>query len=1364
MEAMASEPPDYLASDQPAPTRIGSQEPGLTAEELAAAKRRLSVEKAVDTWRSKLVDLTGRNRLIYYRELRTGTLNLQGADSSRVAAMFEGATVRLSRLYRAQRQSHDFGADDVSNPQPFDDATKRIRAIARTGLANLEERGIGTVFLTSHLATWTAGSTSAATPNAPVLLAPLEVRPLGGSHVDFELQLAGEWEVNQTLLIFWSEVFGALLDQDELADLVHSRSGDLNGLADGVLKLARDTRLVPRPEFSDGQLVGNFHYTKLPMVKDLENAIDVLAANDIIAAIAGDPAAQARVREDNSTTDISLKIPDFIPPEDEFLIRDADSSQSHVINTVVAERSVIIEGPPGTGKSQTISNLVASLAARGKSVLFVAEKRAAIEAVLKNLEAVGLADLALDLHTGVIRKKDLAQALSTSLAKMTETTRPRLDREHAELRSLRGQLVDYERELHQPVEPWGQSSFDVNSRLLEFVGTQHIEFDPGAVERLTDEEVVRVAELLERWVANRTAINWDDPWVDVDLSKGDRIEELLDTARLLRIETLPSTADALASAEGELGVDLGTLSLSQLHAMLELCRAASIVGTSFGEQVWDLDLDRTAAALNAKGLFRGGGKEYRDAKRVLKTAQTGRVGKSDRKRIINDAAKAAADWSELGLDASPRDVDIRDALAAMLDAVKSATTQLDEVLPPEIGDRTIEELRSALGRLAESEDVAILVGQTSALRTRLVGEGVQPLVNLFEQGGAHADVVTRILEHSILRGRKRAIDSRNPVLNAFRSEDQHRRARQYTEADCRHLGSAAQRVKREVAERALEARNQHADEDAIVEREAKKKTRHKTLRQLQSEAGHVLTALKPCWMMSPLMVAQSLPAAPLFDYVIFDEASQIRPEEAISAIARGRNLVVAGDRRQLPPSAFFDTTTADIDEYDEEDETVEALTSGYQSILDVTSALLPTKMLTWHYRSRDERLIALSNDHIYEGSLTTFPGTEQASPVTFYRVHHTPTNKEEVKSNPTEVAQVVDRMVEHATTRPHESLGVIAFGQHHASAIDDALREHLRVERSSELDEFFDESRPERVFVKNIERVQGDERDAIILSIGYGKDLNGRVPHRFGPVNQDGGERRINVAASRARSRMAIVSSIGSEDLDTESLGKGPQLLQHLLRFAETRGNDTGAAKGRQNLNPFELAVKFELDKLGLNPICQYGASGFRIDFALAHPDNDGRMVLAVEADGASYHSSVTARDRDRLRQQILEDKGWRFHRIWSTAFFKDPECEAAKVKAAYERALGAEPDRPVAPLSTTPAAEYLPATPEAARPRVLTDVPIDQHPHRELVALVRWITDHGENLLTEAEIKERMKKELGYRSLGSRIDEAFTRAIKSAG
>ena len=257
-------------------------------------------------------------------------------------------------------------------------------------------------------------------------------------------------------------------------------------------------------------------------------------------------------------------------------------------------------------------------------------------------------------------------------------------------------------------------------------------------------------------------------------------------------------------------------------------------------------------------------------------------------------------------------------------------------------------------------------------------------------------------------------------------------------------------------------------------------------------------------------------------------------------------------------------------------------------------------------------------------------------------------------------------IIDHARNHPGESLGVIAFGIRHANNIDETLRVRLRGLNEQSLDEFFSEEAEERFFVKNIERVQGDERDVIILSVGYHKAANGTLPYRFGPINQPGGERRLNVAVTRARSRVHLVSSFSHHDMEPgHSQARGVELLRQYLEFAASGGSELGAAVSDLPINPFELDVLHRLEDNGITVVPQYGVAGYRIDFACAHPEQPGRMVLAIEADGASYHSAHTARERDRLRQQVLEDKVWRFHRIWSTDWFRNREAEVTRAVAA---------------------------------------------------------------------------------------------------
>ncbi len=1313
--------------------------------------RRSLLQQAVAEWKKQLVDFSGRNRLIFYKVLQVGTLDLQGCDPSLLLALRSGQEMRLTELFPVLD-------DDRSQ---LEDALKRARTVKRTGLANFEERGVNTLFLASHMATWDADGLSSATPNAPVLLAPLEIHPRGGGQTDFDLQLAGEWEINETLLIYWSETFGVHPDRVELDELVAVNQGDLESIVESIEKTFGDSGMIPSLEIEPACVAGNFAYTKLPMVKDLESSIDALAANELIAAIAGDVEAAQAIRDRNSPADVSESLPDTIDLSDEYLILDADSSQSHVINSVLAGKSLIIEGPPGTGKSQTIANLIAALAANGQSTLFVAEKRAAIEAVLKRLEAVGLDQLALDLHSSTIRRKELATSLAASLKIFANIARPMAGAVQAKLAHSRDRLVNYDNELHRRHEPWGHSSFEVNSEILGFsTGLGSVRLDPAVVAGMTEDRAAEIQDTIADWTATRRSIPWESNWVEAPIHSTADAEQLITSVRALLQELLPGLHDAAESATNPTEAGIEDWPVRKIHRLTSLNPLTGDVLAKFANTIWSFDLEELGQRLAQRRRMRPSGPGYRSARKQVRKIEAVRLGAGRRLEFVQRAMEVRREWQALGLAGEPQPLDGLEELERRLAVVEDALRQLGEVQAETASSLSLHELGSILEELSRTEYVALLVGQMAELRAALVGAGCGPIVDRVEQGQLDESDAEAVFTLSCLEGIRAAIDDRNPVLNTFEATGHEHSVRDFQQGDNSHIETAPQRVLRAVAQRATQARNDHPDQDAVIVREARKKTRHKSLRQLRTETEQVLGAIRPCWIMSPLMVAQTLPARACFDYVIFDEASQIRPEEAISAILRGHNSVVAGDPRQLPPSAFFDGGTDGMAGFDGDDGA--ALTVGYESILDVAAALLPSRMLTWHYRSHDERLIKLSNDYVYDGSLTTFPGAFKDSPITFHKVDYLPRSADEIRSNPAEVAQVVDLMLDHARTRPDESLGVIAFGQHHASAIEEALRVRLLQAADPELDEYFDEDKPERVFVKNIERVQGDERDAIVLSIGYGKDLNGHVPHRFGPVNQQGGERRLNVAASRARIRMAVVSSIEHTDLNTAGLGKGPQLLEALLRFASSGGADSGANAIIHPLNPFELAVKSQLERIGLNPICQYGSSNYRIDFVLPHPSNDGRMALAVEADGASYHSSPTARDRDRLRQEALERLGWRFHRIWSTRFFKDPVGETQRVKDAYEQALR-QPNAPVARASTLPEPDQPEPSDTLRKPHLRQSVPIAEHDHRQLVALARWITDDGDRLMTDEELKERMKEELGYKRMGSKISAAFERAIAAS-
>ena len=390
-------------------------------------------------------------------------------------------------------------------------------------------------------------------------------------------------------------------------------------------------------------------------------------------------------------------------------------------------------------------------------------------------------------------------------------------------------------------------------------------------------------------------------------------------------------------------------------------------------------------------------------------------------------------------------------------------------------------------------------------------------------------------------------------IGAVSAEQLSRIVTEYRAADASHIAETAGRIRRLYAERAVAVRDQYRDESALITGQAARKRGHLPLRRLFASAPHALLALKPCWAMSPLLVSQVLPSdQPYFDLVVFDEASQVMPADAIPAILRGSTVVVAGDDKQLPPTTFFASQAAESD--NEEELALELdSTKGFKSILQSLAPLLNERMQTWHYRSRDERLIAFSNLEFYDRSLTTFPGVTADDCIDHVLVPFQPGAPGQEASVATEVQEVVRRILAHAEKRPRESLGVIALGITHANRIDEALRDVVRWK--PELDGFFAESADEPFFIKNLERVQGDERDAIILSVGYGKTTDGRLLHRFGPINIEGGERRLNVAITRAKRRITVVSSFGSAEMDpARTTSRGARLLRDYLRYAESHG------------------------------------------------------------------------------------------------------------------------------------------------------------------------------------------------------------------
>jgi len=673
---------------------------------------------------------------------------------------------------------------------------------------------------------------------------------------------------------------------------------------------------------------------------------------------------------------------------------------------------------------------------------------------------------------------------------------------------------------------------------------------------------------------------------------------------------------------------------------------------------------------------------------------------------------------------------------------------------PVLGQTPVPELsrwarsRSAdLNRLEEWVRYGQIRREASAL-------GIEAVVDQVCAGQIRPDRAADAFRRRFLGLWLDALYEKVPELAAFAADEHDDRVERFIRLDRLAIRTAPARLRSRLL---THPHRPHADgaapttsELGILLREANKKRKHLPLRRLFAEVPTLLPRLKPCLMMSPLAVSTYLNSPALtFDVVIFDEASQVRPHDAICAIYRGRQLVVAGDPRQLPPSDFFARSAADDGDADDGGEG----TAGFESLLDVCLSLgLVRKQLRWHYRSRREGLIAFSNKFFYDGGLVTFPSVDDGSDPAV-RLVRVPDGRFEDGVNVPEARRAAELVIAHFRTSPARSLGVIAFSQRQQNQVLDELEVLRRA--NPDLEDFFKADRPERFFVKNLENVQGDERDAIVLSVGYGPTPAGKMSMSFGPLNRQGGERRLNVAVTRSRTSMTVVASMTAADVDlSRTQAEGARLLRAFLDYAD-RGpralaEAVTAADAGDFDSPFERAVFEELGRRGLTLHKQVGCGGFKIDMAVVDPAAGGRYLLGVECDGATYHSSATARDRDRLRQGVLEGLGWRLCRIWSTDWLRNRDKQVRRVLSAMEETT---------PLPKAPAVDEKPPAGDPAPGVPATPAPppppsyegIDAVP--ELVirtTALALIIEYG---ATEPEdLCGAVSRRLGFKKLGKRI------------
>jgi very-short-patch-repair endonuclease len=663
-----------------------------------------------------------------------------------------------------------------------------------------------------------------------------------------------------------------------------------------------------------------------------------------------------------------------------------------------------------------------------------------------------------------------------------------------------------------------------------------------------------------------------------------------------------------------------------------------------------------------------------------------------------------------------------------------------------------------------------------SLDTNLRAAGADDIAERLADGRLSADHALDELKHARAEILWNQAIGKNPNLSSALKENRTALVQEFKKLDAQRRDRVSALIR---ARHAAAMPRGAFGEMAIIRGEIARRRGHMPIRKLIDRAGRAIQMLKPVFMMSPISVAQYLPPGKIsFDLVVIDEASQVRPEDALGVIARGGQIVVVGDRKQLPPTSFFSRLLDDDDEAsDDVEDPAPTILAGAAAITALESILtlceargLSSRMLRWHYRSRHPSLIEVSNTEFYGSNLflPPAPAAERSSEGFLLRRVQGAYDRGGKRTNAVEAQAIIDAVAKHAAETPDLSLGVVTFSTAQRDIVSDFLDERRRTDPV--LDTFL-ESGNEEVFVKNLENVQGDERDVILVSVGYGpRQAGARLDSMaFGPVSSEGGERRLNVLFTRARCRCEVFVSFDSGDINLErARGEGPRVLKRFLAYAETGILDQPIASGADHDSLFEEDVAQVIRSCGYLVDAQVGSAGFKIDLAARDPESPGRYILAIECDGSAYHSALWARERDRLRQEVLENMGWQFHRIWSTDWFYRRETEIERLQKALENAKGPRPPRKES-ISVMEVASELSQSIMSDRessPYRLADFSISRktEPHESPINSMADIVGRIveiEGPIHEEEVARRVASLWGKDRTGSRIAEATRAALQ---
>jgi superfamily I DNA and/or RNA helicase/very-short-patch-repair endonuclease len=1343
-------------------------------------------------WERRLLDLSLRNNLLNIR-ITKNTLQLIPANLSCLEdALADGEEFRiLHRPADWESPAMDFGiysSIPESDPMvgfinselsqkrlrfylPENDLGKALTHLYRSSRTSIEENGANTLYLALGLLKWYETPSSERPRYAPILLLPVEIIRKSAAKGYVIRSREEETMMNITLLEMLRQNFGIAISG--LDPLPTDESGVNVKLIYSIIR--NSIKNQRKWDVEEQAILGIFSFNKFIMWNDIHNNANKLVQNKIVSSLINGKIEWEAATEEIDATDMDKQV----SPADIVLPIIADSSQLEAIYEAVHDKTFILHGPPGTGKSQTITNIIANALYKGKRVLFVAEKMAALSVVQSRLAAIGLTPFCLEIHSNKAKKSAVISQLKETTEIIRQTPPEEFRKEAERLLNLRAELNQYIEALHKEY-PFGVSLYDAIIHYQSVDVESCFDIPQAYLDTLDKDTFAQWEDAIELLVrtANACGHPYQHPLTGISITEySSAVKEessLLLTGFIDLLTTIRQKLDVFSILLKDTDIhptrkdfqtiahiirrilDIpeltpGLLTLPLLNETLNEYREVVVHGRKRDEQRKEIETGFTQEILsiNAKQMLAEwnrvsgqwflpryfGQRKIRKAINIyaLKTIETedikpllhriiryqeeaeavrkyigqlpslfGRPGKNEDwntiEQIIDDMAslhshllnyaKDIAKVSQIKQNLSAqltegiqtfRDIHAHSfnelyQLADTLTATEKKLSGMLGISIEELYTDSADWITIALSKARTwKENLDKLKDWYQWLQAyqTLHSLGIGFIATEYKEKNIPTGQLTDSFRKSFYQAAIRYIIAKEPTLELFNGKIFNDIIAKYKQISAKFEETTQRELFARLASNIPSFTHEaiQSSEVGILQKNIRNNARGISIRKLFDQIPTLLSRMCPCMLMSPLSVAQLIDTdADKFDLIVFDEASQMPTYEAVGAIARGKNVIIVGDPKQMPPTSFFSVNTIDEDNIEMED---------LESILDDCLALsIPSKYLLWHYRSKHESLIAFSNSEYYDNKLMTFPSPDNIeSKVRIVNINGY-YDKGKSRQNRAEAQAVVDEIARRLRSEElrKKSIGVVTF-----SIVQQALIEDLL----SDLFIFYPELETlalecdEPLFIKNLENVQGDERDVILFSVGYGPDAEGRVSMNFGPLNRAGGERRLNVAVSRARYEMIIYSTLRSDMIDlnrTSSIGVAG--LKRFLEYAEKGTRSTINSVPRQLSEAtasIETIIADRLRSLGYTVHTDIGCSGYKIDIGIVDTENTSNYQLGIICDGKNYKRTKTARDREIVQNNVLKALGWDIYRIWTMDWWEKPDEVMATIQEAIARKKNSE-------------------------------------------------------------------------------------------